>query len=83
MTRFLDWLSFRVAVAPWDRLPAFVWFLVASPLLRWALGGGGPLFAWPCGASRSPLRLSFWWVGGPAWLRERGPVYDLETGEEL
>ena len=53
---FREWVAF----APWSRLPAPLWFLVASPLLSWALGGGKPWFHWPHGVSRSPLRRDFW-----------------------
>lgn len=62
MARFLEWLAFRVSVFPWGRMPAFLWFCFASPALWWAFGRRGPVFQWPRGCSRSPLRLSFWWV---------------------
>lgn len=53
--------SFRVwvACAPWSVLPPPLWFLVASPLLRWALGSPG-WFRWPAGAETRPWRLAFW-----------------------
>lgn len=57
-----DRLATRIVVSPWGLLPAPVWFLVASPLLRWSFGSGTPWFRWPIGASRSPLRRSFWRV---------------------
>ncbi len=52
-----------VAYAPWSRLPAPLWFLVASPLLAWALETGGPWFRWPYGVPRSPFRREFWGEG--------------------
>lgn len=60
MAHFVEWLQFRIQVFPWGRMPAFLWFCLASPLLAWCWGG--PWFQWPRGCSRSPLRLSFWWV---------------------
>lgn len=57
-------LSFRVRVAcaRWGVLPAPLWFLVASPALRWAFGSGR-WFVWPVGVPASPLRAGFWRVG--------------------
>lgn len=69
LARFASWFRFRVSVAPWSRLPAPVWAVVASPLLSWALcapGSRRPWFRWPAGCSCAPWRLSFWWVGAPA-----------------
>lgn len=55
----LDRLKFRISVARWSVLPAPLWFLVASPALRWA-GIGSRWFTWPRGCSKSPFRRSFW-----------------------
>ncbi len=53
-----------VACRPWGVLPAPLWWLVASPCLSWAFGDpfGPGWWRWPKGASRSPLRRSFWRV---------------------
>lgn len=81
MTRFVDWLQFRICVTNWGLLPAPVWALIAAPLLHWAMGSQGRVFHWPHGASRSPLRMTFWWVGYDDWRREHGPFIDLEEGD--
>jgi len=61
----LDRVKDRIMVTNWCLLPAPVWAVVASPLLKWA-GIGNPngrWCNWPRGSSKSPLRLSFWYVG--------------------
>jgi hypothetical protein len=62
MIRCPDRLAFWLMTRAWSVLPAPLWLLIASPLLRWA-GLGSRWFGWPVGASRSPLRRSFWRVG--------------------
>lgn len=54
--------SFRVwvACAPWSVLPPLLWFLVASPLLSWALGVEGRWFRWPRSGETRPWRRGFW-----------------------
>lgn len=47
MARFVDWLRFRVSVTNWSMLPDWLWFLMASPLLRWAFGPPGRWFQRP------------------------------------
>lgn len=42
----LDRLRWWVMCRRWSDLPDWLWFLVASPLLRFALGTG-PWFQWP------------------------------------
>lgn len=39
-------LQFFIATRNWSILLDWLWFLVASPLLYWAIGGKG-WFAWP------------------------------------
>lgn len=71
-------LRLWICTRPWSRLPAPIWALVASPALRWAMGGGR-WFCWPADCSRSPLRLSFWWVGAVEsdfWADVRSYVFD-------
>lgn len=61
MSKFLEWLQIRIAITNWSVLPAPVWVLIASPLLRWSIGGS-TWFHWPCGCSKSPFAASFWCV---------------------
>lgn len=42
----------RVACLPWWRLPAPLFFLVGSPVLRWCFGSGA-WFVWPAPAPSS------------------------------
>lgn len=43
----LDRIKFRICTANWSALPDWLWFLIASPLLRWAFGPPGRWFVWP------------------------------------
>lgn len=60
----IDRIKERIWVTNWGVLPAPIWAVVASPLLTWAGidNPNGRYFNWPRGASKSPLRLSFWCV---------------------
>lgn len=50
----VQWLRIRICTTKWSVLPDWLWFLVASPLLRWAFG-------------RSPGGK--WWQGWFTWPR--------------
>lgn len=61
MTKLLDAIRFHLCITNFGALPAPLWFLIASPLLRFAIGGKS-WFHWPCNVSRSPLKPDFWCV---------------------
>ena len=61
LNRFQIWLATR----NWSVLPAPVWFLIASPLLAYAIGGS--LFNWPAGCTKHPFHPSFWCVAKAKW----------------
>ena len=82
MIRCPDRLAFLIWTSPWlARMPAPLWAVTSSPLLRWASSPRtGPWVMWPKTCSRNPLRLSFWWVAAGD-LRRSPPVdpgeYDM------
>lgn len=43
----MEKLRLRIATTNFDWMPDWLWFLVASPLLRWSFGPGAPWFVWP------------------------------------
>lgn len=57
-------LKEKICTTNWSVLPAPIWFLIASPLLSWAMGPDkdGRWFHWPHGCSYTPLHKSFWRV---------------------
>jgi hypothetical protein len=57
----MDQLRTYIGTRHFSALPAPIWFLFASPLLAFAIGGRP--FKWPHGCSKSPFRKSFWHVG--------------------
>lgn len=48
----IEYIQLKIATANWSVLPDPIWALIASPLLKWALGCDGPWFKYPIRESR-------------------------------